>query len=321
MGNSSFKLPKRQDQPKNDPSTYILLGPLKNAVDVALLLDQPLILTGEPGTGKTQLAYKLAHDLHEQTKGDFGQFPLEFHTKTTTTAQDLFYQYDAIGHFRDSKINADAQAGSTSQYITLQALGKAIAMTNAEYISSKKSLIPDVKSPSSSVVLIDEIDKAPRDFPNDILNEIEQYKFRIKELRQEVEKSDEKRILVIMTSNSEKSLPEPFLRRCVFYHIPFPEPEQLMEIVSKKVANIGEVPEDSVMDSIHHFMDIRTRVKKKMPATSELISWFHVLETEKFFENRVNFKDLTDTQKSILKFSYSVLIKDKDDLFLMNSED
>ena len=316
MDNDVYKLVDDHGMSKNDPLTYILSDDLKKAINVALVLNQPLILTGEPGTGKTQLAYKLAHELSAQTKGDFEEYPLEFYTKTTTTAQDLFYQYDAIGHFHDSNIAKEQDAKSAAPYISLQALGKAIAMTNQKYLDSKESLLPEMKQAKSSVVLIDEIDKAPRDFPNDILNEIEQFSFGIKELKQNITRSPDKRILVIMTSNSEKSLPEPFLRRCVFYHIPFPGPDQLLEIASKKIGNISDIPQEKVMDAISHFGSIRERVKKKMPATSELISWLHVLEMEKFFEGDVNFEQLSDNQKEILKFSYSVLIKDKDDMAL-----
>lgn len=313
MENEPFKLTQHKGSIKNDPGSYFLSDSLKKAVDVALLLNQPLILTGEPGTGKTQLAYKLANELSEQTKGDFYDKPLEFHTKTTTIAQDLFYAYDAIGHFRDSNIAKSKGESGAAPYIALQALGKAIAMTNKDYLQSEKSLIPDVKNPRSSVVLIDEIDKAPRDFPNDILNEIEDFKFSIKELREKVEKSNEKRILIIMTSNSEKSLPAPFLRRCVFYHIPFPDTDDLIKIVSNKITAIGDLPEEKVRKAVEHFNSIREQVKKKQPATSELISWMHVLEIEKFFVEDVDFKNLSDDQKNILKFSYSVLLKDKDD--------
>ena len=137
MENSIFKLEQTNEISKNDPKTYILSEDLKKAVDVALVLNQPLILTGEPGTGKTQLAFKLADQLHHQTKGEFAESPLEFHTKTTSTAKDLFYQYDAIGHFHDANIIKNEKVKDASPYISLQALGKAIALTNKDYIESK----------------------------------------------------------------------------------------------------------------------------------------------------------------------------------------
>ena len=313
MADQPFKLIKTEGFRKNDPESYILSENLRKAVNVALVLNQPLILTGEPGTGKTQLAYKLAHDLHKQTNGDFLKEPLEFHTKTTSTAQDLFYEYDAISHFHQSNIakkdleisilkkvidskntNLEPDTSLTpnskkvsevnaASHITLQALGKAIALSNEDYLNSDNSLIANSKKSRSSVVLIDEIDKAPRDFPNDILNEIDQFTFRIKELKQDINKSEDKKILVIMTSNSEKSLPLPFLRRCVFYHIPFPDADELLEITLGKSKKFEEIPEESLIEAIDHFINhVRMRVKKKLPATSELISWLHVLELENF---------------------------------------
>lgn len=307
-----------QEESKHNPDTYILSPELRKAINVALVLDQPLILTGEPGTGKTQLAYKVAKELNEQTKGEFAEIPWEFHTKTTSTAQDLFYQYDAVGHFHSTNIAAKENINDASAFITLQALGKAIALTDTAYIESGAPLLNDKdRKHRSSVVLIDEIDKAPRDFPNDILNEIDEYRYTIKELKQIIRKSGKGKILIIMTSNSEKSLPAPFLRRCIFYHIPFPDSDQLLGIVSKKIKNFEQISQDKIENSIKHFMSIRERVKKKRPATSELISWLQLLEIEKFFENSVDFENLNEDQKKILSYSYSILIKDKDDMALV----
>ncbi|MEL6590929.1 MAG: AAA family ATPase, partial [Bacteroidota bacterium] len=167
-------------QQENSAAQYIIDPELAGAVSVAISLKQPLLLTGEPGTGKTRLAHKIAHDLHQQNP-DFLPEPLVFHTKTTAVAQDMFYHYDAMRHFHDAnikKIQAEA-APPTENYIDLRALGKAIALTQPEEI--QRGVYVQDNQPRSSVVLIDEIDKAPRDFPNDILHEIENMEFEIKE--------------------------------------------------------------------------------------------------------------------------------------------
>ncbi|MEM0993907.1 MAG: AAA family ATPase [Bacteroidota bacterium] len=153
---------------------YILHEALESAVEVALALGQPLLLTGEPGTGKTKLAYKVAADL----AGDgFAPKPLVFNTKTTSLARDLFYTYDAVAHFQAANIKRSEsdEAPETADFIELQALGKAIALSHPKAVDRDKIREQLPTQPQNSVVLIDEIDKAPRDFTNDILNEIEAY--------------------------------------------------------------------------------------------------------------------------------------------------
>ena len=290
---------------------YLLNPDIIGAVNVAIASGQPLLLTGEPGTGKTQLAYKLAHELNQKDE-NFLPDPLVFNTKTTSSAQELFYFYDALGHFQQANIkqdNGQLQAAPIN-YINLQALGKAIALTNAE--NGDYGTLVEKGGNRNSVVLIDEIDKAPRDFPNDILNEIDKSQFSIKEADNFlIEKGDKGKILVIMTSNSEKNLPEPFLRRCIYFHIEFPKEEQLLKIVQLKLGKNSLYTNE---DLIRHFLSIREMVAKKKPATAELITWLKVLELAQFLEDKFNPKKLSSKQKDILRLSYSAIAKNKEDL-------
>lgn len=298
-----------------NPTKYLLTEELKSAVKVAITLGQPLLITGEPGTGKTQLAYKVAYD-HSRDNPDFYETPFVFNTKTTSTATDLFYLYDAIRHFHDANIRKSTgeKIPSVSNYIKLQALGEAIALSNEKEIERKEFIQTSAARPISSVVLIDEIDKAPRDFPNDILDEIEKFQFEIKEAENyKLTKVEDQRIIVIMTSNSEKNLPDAFLRRCVFYHIPFPSKEELFKIVQSHLGEDSKYAKDDEL--IIHFQKIREILTKKKPATAELIAWLRILELENFLiDGKVDLDNLTPGQKSILMISYSVLAKTREDL-------
>lgn len=300
--------------------TYLPDAGLEAAVEVALELGMPLLVTGEPGTGKTQLAYwaagKKEFSLHPQV--------LRFNTKTTSIAKDLFYRYDAIRHFRD----ASRGEVNVLNYIAFEALGKAILAAAPE---------------RRFVVLVDEIDKAPRDFPNDVLFEFEDMAFRIEEaetkdfkvadnfwkekpelaeLKIEIEKvapqqgvirlpKGAPRPLLILTSNSEKNLPDAFLRRCVFYHIPFPGNERLAEIVEKN-ADISEAYQKSLAPIIAKFDEIRRANLRKPPATAELVRWVEILERRKIDWDKLNAGDEEMRKKLIA--TYPVLAKNKDDL-------
>ena len=250
---------------------------LVDAVNVALRLGQPLLLTGEPGTGKTQLAHSLTWEL------GFGE-TLKFETKSTSQSRDLFYIYDALGRFNAAQ--ADGQSANTLDYITFNALGRAILYANepaaVSHLTANMPAEQVHKEKRRSVVLIDEIDKAPRDFPNDLLNEIEHLYFHIPELNNErVEADHDMRPVLVLTSNSEKNLPEAFLRRCIFYDLPFPE-DRLEEIL---IARLGEsIVEDpqTLEKALGLFMELRSEKTglTKPPSTSELIAWLHDLKKD-----------------------------------------
>ena len=270
----------------DDPDGYVASPGLKDAVNVAIALGQPLLLTGEPGTGKTRLAYSVAHEL------GLGK-PLIFYTKTTSTARDLFYTYDSLSHFHDAQLKEKKDL-NVENYIQYQALGQAI-------IDSQEQ---------RSVVLIDEIDKAPRDLPNDVLNELEEMSFRVRETGKSFTAEEPRRPILVLTSNSEKNLPDAFLRRVVYYHISFPDRATLEAIVRKRLKLSDQFRENMLNDAIRHFEEIRkNRGLRKPPATAELLAWIHILDREGIDLN----SDIPEQVEKIA-MSYSILAKNKDDL-------
>lgn len=296
------------DIPEFSSDKYILEDKLKNAVEVAIALGQPLLLTGEPGTGKTLLAYKVAAEL-SQTYPEFASEPLVFNTKTTSSAKDLFYTYDALSHFQAANVKKKADnVAHTADFIELQALGKAIAQTNPTNVDKTKFKTELEDSPRSLVVLIDEIDKAPRDFTNDILNEIENYRFSIKEQDNfEIKKGNDRQIVVIMTSNSEKNLPDAFLRRCVFFNIEFPE-DKLGEIVKANLGSSTKFTGEALDKMLVIFKSIRETAVRKSPATAELVAWLRILEINDF--TKMNDKE----QKEQILNNLAILVKTQEDL-------
>lgn len=294
-------LPAPDRRRLKDPGRYLPDSALVKAVNVALLLGQPLLLTGEPGTGKTQLAYSVSREL------GYGA-PLLFETKSSSVARDLFYTYDTVARFQAVQTGRSL---ADRDYLSYNALGLAILYANdADTVAD--ALPEGFQHPGRgrrSVVLIDEIDKAPRDFPNDILNEVEHMYFKVQELgNREVRAPEALRPVLIMTSNSEKHLPDAFLRRCVYHHIAFPGKEQLARIVA---ARIGQFTEGSPF--LSDALDFFERVRKleglnKKPATAEMLGWLLYLA-----ERGAKTGDRLKQHAEEVRASLGVLVKDTAD--------
>jgi MoxR-like ATPase len=227
--------------------TYITDPALEAAVNAAIALERPLLVKGEPGTGKTLLAAAIAEAL--------GHALLHWPVKSTTRAQDGLYVYDTVQRLYDSRFGDTGGITDIRKYIKLGPLGRALG------------------SEERIVLLIDEVDKADLEFPNDLLHELDRMRFVITETNQEI--VAKQRPVVIITSNNEKELPDAFLRRCVFHFIDFPEPELMKRIVR---VHHPEVDDAVVDQAIAAFYDVRgvPRVRKR-PSTSELIDWIAVL--------------------------------------------
>jgi MoxR-like ATPase len=291
------------------PEHYDTEDGLVYAVNVALLMGQPLLVTGEPGTGKTQLAYRIAWELGFDP-------PLKFETKSESTARDLFYHFDALTRFHAAQ--TESAFRKSTDFITYNALGTAIIRSHGPDKFEQRHLLPDnfdFGSCPRSVVLIDEIDKAPRDFPNDILNELEWLYFRIPELGNErIKAAPGMEPVVVITSNSEKDLPDAFLRRCAYFHIKFPEPDRLKKIVEGRLGDLVTGHQPVVDDALAMFERLRdpgVGLLKK-PATAELLSWVAALVRTKTTENP--FADDMDT----IRNSLGILIKSHEDLKAAN---
>lgn len=263
-------------------------------MNTAVFLGQPLLLMGEPGTGKTQLAHSVAWEF---------DLPLHvFNTKMNSAGLDLFYHYDSLLHFHDA--HTLGQIHNPKKYIQYAALGKAILFTHPPGVAGEympESMLDHHREATRSVVLIDEIDKAPRDFPNDILAETEQNAFEVRETGWRLAAERSLRPIVIITSNQERNLPEAFLRRCVFYYIRFPEEVQLREIVRRRLQGRFD-------EAIRKFLEIRADAQLiKKPATAELLSWLRILQH----------KDINDAEIARggdrLRGTYSALLKHPDD--------
>lgn len=228
---------------------YIASQELQLAVNAAVTLEKPLLIKGEPGTGKTMLAEELAKALDTDL--------IQWHIKSTTKAQQGLYEYDAVSRLRDSQLG-DERVHDISNYIVKGKLWQAF------------------EAPNRPVLLIDEIDKADIEFPNDLLQELDRMEFHVYETQEVI--SAQQRPIVIITSNNEKELPDAFLRRCFFHYIQFPTPEEMQAIVN---VHYPDLKKDLLAVALNSFFQLRevTGLKKK-PSTSELLDWLKLLLAE-----------------------------------------
>ena len=229
--------------------TYVATDDLKLAVNAALTLQRPLLIKGEPGTGKTMLAEEVARAL--------GRPLLQWHIKSTTKAHQGLYEYDAVSRLRDSQLG-DEKVRDIRNYIVQGTLWQAF------------------ESDEPVVLLIDEIDKADIEFPNDLLRELDRMEFHVYETSETVRAVH--RPLVIITSNNEKDLPDAFLRRCFFHYIRFPEKETMEQIVKVHYPGLKKELLSAALDSFFQLRE--TPGLKKKPSTSELLDWLKVLLAE-----------------------------------------
>ncbi|GMM86663.1 AAA family ATPase [Pseudoalteromonas sp. SS15] len=261
---------------------YIASDSLKLAVNAAITLEKPLLIKGEPGTGKTMLAEELAKALDTEL--------IQWHIKSTTKAQQGLYEYDAVSRLRDSQLGDD-RVHDISNYIVKGKLWQA-------FTAEKRPIL-----------LIDEIDKADIEFPNDLLLELDKMEFYVYET-QEVVKAKQ-RPIVIITSNNEKELPDAFLRRCFFHYINFPTPEEMASIIDVHHPNIKQ---ELVQTALGVFFNLReVNGLRKKPSTSELIDWLKLLLAED-----IDAKTLHDkTHKGGLMPLFGALLKNEQDVSLL----
>jgi|TARA_B110000196_G_C21146782_1_gene667080 MoxR-like ATPase len=262
-------------------SSYIATDDMKMAVNAAVTLERPILIKGEPGTGKTQLAIEIASSL--------GRPLFEWHIKSTTKAQQGLYDYDAVARLRDSQLGDD-RVHDIANYIMRGKVWDAFA------------------ADEQPVLLIDEIDKADIEFPNDLLQELDRMEFFVYETKELV--SARNRPIVIITSNNEKELPDAFLRRCFFHYIKFPDSATMEKIVGVHYPNLKK---DLLKEALEAFYKIRdVRGLKKKPSTSELLDWIKLLVAEDIPPEALRSGD----SKSAIPPLYGALLKNEQDVHL-----
>ncbi len=264
----------------NSTKNYIATEDLTVAVNAAVTLERPLLIKGEPGTGKTELAKQVALGLDLDM--------LEWNIKSTTKAQQGLYEYDAVSRLRDSQLG-DQRVNEISNYIR------------------KGKLWESFESNKKVVLLIDEIDKADIEFPNDLLQELDKMSFYVYETGKTI--AAKHRPVVIITSNNEKELPDAFLRRCFFHYIKFPDQETLQKIVK---VHYPKIKDDLLSTALSQFFEIREQTGlKKKPSTSEVLDWLKLLLSEDLKP-----EDLRRETSSALPKLHGALLKNEQDVQL-----
>ena len=260
---------------------YVATEDLKVAVNASIVLERPLLVKGEPGTGKTVLAEEVAKAL--------GAPLLTWHIKSTTKAQQGLYEYDAVSRLRDSQLG-DARVSDIRNYIKRGKLWEAFS------------------APARPVLLIDEIDKADIEFPNDLLLELDRMEFHVYETGETIRA--EKRPIVMITSNNEKELPDAFLRRCCFHYIKFPDADTMREIVD---VHFPGIKKRLVEEALRIFFEVRdVPGLKKKPSTSELLDWLKLLLNEEMTPETLRERD----PKKLIPPLHGALLKNEQDVHL-----
>lgn len=262
---------------------YVATDELKMAVNAAITLQKPLLIKGEPGTGKTMLAEQVAQSL--------GRKIISWNIKSTTKAQQGLYEYDAVSRLRDSQLGDD-RVHDVANYIVKGKLWEAFESDG-----------------DAPVLLIDEIDKADIEFPNDLLHELDKMEFYVYETQESVKAVQ--RPIVVITSNNEKELPDAFLRRCFFHYISFPDKQTMTDIVNVHYPNLKQ---ELLKEALEVFFEVRevTGLKKK-PSTSELLDWIRLLVAEDMDGDALKNRD----KSSAIPPLYGALLKNEQDVQLL----
>ena len=262
-------------------NSYIATNDLSMAVNAAVTLERPILIKGEPGTGKTQLAIEVAESM--------GRPLFEWHIKSTTKAQQGLYEYDAVARLRDSQLGDD-KVHDISNYIMRGKVWEAFDC---------------IEQP---VLLIDEIDKADIEFPNDLLQELDRVEFYVYETKKLIKARH--RPIIIITSNNEKELPDAFLRRCFFHYIKFPDQETMAQIVNVHFPNLKKELLSEALNAFYKVRDVRGL--KKKPSTSELLDWIKLLLAEDIPIEALH----TENAQSAIPPLYGALLKNEQDVHL-----